>query len=209
MEFAGSSYVVPLLIIALVGGFIGYELWRRRGTGETVSREVGGSAQNSTAAAELAEPTEPAVDELIVWHRQFEYTVFHWLQAAEAALARKFSEADLLVGGAVADLTAGTTAAEAMVEAGFLEAAEQYPALSQREELRLMHSCVQAVLQTEPGDTAAGTVGETAAEAGEETPTSDDLLEQYLALRDVWAERLRQLTQDDRLALQLLAMQGR
>ena len=206
MEFAGSSYVVPLLIIALVGGFIGYELWRRRGTGETVSREVGGSAQNSAAAAELAEPTEPAVGELIVWHRQFEYTVFHWLQAAEMALAHKFSEADLLVGGAVADLSAGTTAAEAMVEADFLEAAEQYPVLSQREELRLMHSCVQAVLQT---DTAAGTAGETAAEAGEETPASDELLEQYLALRDVWAERLRQLTQDDRLALQLLAMQGR
>ena len=203
MEFAGSSYVVPLLIIALVGGFIGYELWRRRGTGETVSREVGGSAQNNAAAAEL---TEPAVDELIVWHRQFEYTVFHWLQAAEAALARKFNEADLLVGGAVADLAAGTTAAEAMVEAGFLEAAEQYPALSQREELRLMHSYVQAALQT---DTAAGTVEETATEAGEETPTSDELLEQYLALRDVWVERLRQLTQDDRLALQLLAMQGR
>ena len=206
MEFAGSSYVVPLLIIALVGGFIGYELWRRRGIDSTTD----------TTAVSIHDSTETAesdVDELIIWHRQFEYTVFHWLQAAEMALAHKFSEADLLIGGASANLAAGTTAAVAadavMIEADFLEAAEQYPALSQREELRLMHSCVQAALQTEPGDTAAGTAGETAASAAQETPASDDLLEQYLALRDVWAERLRQLTQDDRLALQLLAMQGR
>ena len=205
MEFAGSSYVVPLLIIALVGGFIGYELWRRRGTDSTT---------DATAASihDSTETAAPDVDELIIWHRQFEYTVFHWLQAAEVALARKFSdEADLLAGGSMASsnlfaATAQLAAEAAMMEADFLEAAEQYPALSQREELRLMHSCVQAALQT---DTAAGTVEETATEAGEETPNSDDLLEQYLALRDVWAERLRQLTQDDRLALQLLAMQGR
>ncbi len=195
MEFTGSDYLVPILVIAITGLFIAFEVWRR------VNR---GKKSQPLGASELV--SQPTTEEIVAWHRQYEQIVYRWFEVTEAALAETDSAKG--VTEALGDATADAFDAETANQE-FLEAAESHPSQTKRSELLHMCNTAQSAIQnlaSSQPEQAKGTPANPESLA-DEILAHNASLARYESLRNIWVERLRQLCVDDRFALKLLDMQ--
>lgn len=178
MEFAGSSYAVPIAICVVAGALVAFELWRRRGGAGGGAGGVGGGAGGRVGSA----GDQVAADEIVGWHRQYEHVIFTWLKAADEVLAG-------------AQVQTQTLAQFQSVSRHYLKVADKHPSETERAGLLEMYDCAQQV----------ATALEAAAES--EAQSESQARARYNTLRNRWVGHLRQLTTDDTFALQLLDTQ--
>ena len=199
MEFAGSNFLVPLLLIIAASSFIAFEIWRRASLNNKSDRNRHSRNKRGKPAAKRGTTkrslfgtqteAEPATEEIVAWHRQFEQAIYRWFELTEAVIAHQNAVSLRPTLEAVAIPEPADTE---ITNQNFLQAAQSHPSATKHAELLLMYDTAQAAFQ------------ELVANQSE---AASNLLADYRSLRNVWVERLRQVSLDDTFALRLLAIQ--
>jgi len=206
MEFAGSNLLVPILLIVATSSFIAFEIRRRtslknrrghagRQHGRSHRRDGRQPAAKRSLFGSQVE-AEPAAEEITAWHRQFEQAVYSWFELTEAAIAQQQAGS---LRPALEAVAAPEPADLETANQSFQQAAQSHPSPTKQTELLEMYNLAQSVMQALPDSQPAAA----------SKPATSDLLADYRSLRDVWLERLRQISLDDTFALKLLAIQRR
>ncbi len=196
MEFAGSSYAVPIVICVVAGALVAYELWRRRGNAGR------GADAGRGAGAGRGSDDRVAADEIVDWHRLHEHTIFAWLAATDEVLATADempATTDEMPAPADVAPESEQALAQALVQfqsvsRHFQKAADKHPSETERAELLEMHDCAQEM---------AAALEEKVSATETDEPSSQSRA-RYETLRNRWVGHLRQMTTDDTFAMQLL-----
>ena len=201
MEFAGSNFLVPLLLIIATSSFIAFEIWRRASLNNRSDRNRHSRNKRGKLAAKRGKPAnkrtlfstqteaEPATQEIIAWHRQFEQAIYRWFELTEAVIAH---QNEVSLRPTLEAVAIPEPADTEIANQNFLQAAQSHPSATKHAELLLMYDTAQTAFQ----------------ELVDNQPeAASNLLANYRSLRNVWVERLRQVSLDDTFALRLLAIQ--